>query len=300
MALTGNWRLGLALAATTATLWGLLPIALKGLLNAVDPYTVTFFRFFFSALALLPWVLLRGELPGRAQLKPRNTLLLLFASVFLCANYIGYQLGLNRITPEAAQVTIQAAPMLLLLAGIWLFDEPFTLRQWLSAALFVAGLGLFFHHRLFEVFSDVSHYGTGIWIILLAAALWTGYAILQKMMVGQFSAQFSMLVFCSIGSMVFAVPADFSTLAALNSQQWLLLIFAGANTLIAYGAFAEALNHTEASRVSAILTLTPLITVSVVHLFPFPGVVVESLDELSLVGALMVVLGSMGAALLRR
>ena len=54
MAITGNWRLGLLLAATTATLWGLLPIALKGLLNAVDPYTVTFVRFFFSAALLLP------------------------------------------------------------------------------------------------------------------------------------------------------------------------------------------------------------------------------------------------------
>jgi len=300
MALTGNWRLGLGLAATTATLWGLLPIALKGLLNAVDPYTVTFFRFFFSAIALLPWVLLRGELPSRTQLKPRNSRLLLFAALFLCANYIGYQLGLDRITPEAAQVTIQTAPMLLLLAGIWLFDEPFTLRQWLSAGLFIAGLGLFFHHRLAEVFRDVSHYGTGIWIILLAAALWAGYAILQKMMVGEFSAQFSMLIFCTIGSLVFAIPADFSSLAALNRQQWALLIFAGANTLIAYGAFAEALNHTEASRVSAILTLTPLVTVSIVHLIPFPGVVVESLNGLSLIGAVMVVLGSMGAALLRR
>jgi len=107
-------------------------------------------------------------------------------------------------------------------------------------------------------------------------------------------------VFCSAGTLVFAIPADFSALGALNGRQWALLVFAGANTLVAYGAFAEALNHVEASRVSAVLTLTPLVTVSVVHLLPLPGVVVEPLSWLSLAGALLVVLGSMGAALLRR
>jgi len=117
MAITGNWRLGLLLAATTATLWGLLPIALKGLLNAVDPYTVTFVRFFFSAALLLPWVLLRRELPAKAQLSRANLRFLAAGAALLCINYIAYQLGLDRITPEAAQITIQTAPLLLLLAG---------------------------------------------------------------------------------------------------------------------------------------------------------------------------------------
>lgn len=300
MAITGNWRLGLLLAATTATLWGLLPIALKGLLNAVDLYTVTFVRFFFSAALLLPWVLLRRELPAKAQLSRANLRFLAAGAALLCINYIAYQLGLDRITPEAAQITIQTAPLLLLLAGVWLFNEPFSARRWACVALFIVGMGLFFHHRLGELFNSASRYGVGIWIILFAALTWAGYGIFQKKVAGQFSAQFSMLVFCSTGAAVFAVPADFASLAALNGHQWALLLFAGANTLVAYGAFAEALNHLEASRVSAILTLTPLVTVTVVHLLPLPGVVVEPLTWLSLGGALMVVAGSMGAALLRR
>ena len=57
-------------------------------------------------------------------------------------------------------------------------------------------------------------------------------------------------------------------LPQLSNLQWALLAFCGVNTLIAYGSFAEAMAHIEASKVSAILALTPLITVTTVHLIP--------------------------------
>jgi len=67
--------------------------------------------------------------------------------------------------------------------------------------------------------------------------------------------------------------------------------------LIAYGSFAEAMVHIEASKVSTILALTPLITFAVVHLFPISGLAVEPLTTLSIGGAILVVAGSMVTAL---
>ncbi|MCH9697352.1 MAG: EamA family transporter, partial [Gammaproteobacteria bacterium] len=50
---SGHWKLGFILALSTALLWGLLPIALKKLLLQMDAFTVTWYRFFASAVCLL-------------------------------------------------------------------------------------------------------------------------------------------------------------------------------------------------------------------------------------------------------
>jgi drug/metabolite transporter (DMT)-like permease len=79
-----------------------------------------------------------------------------------------------------------------------------------------------------------------------------------------------------------------------------MLLFCCANTLIGYGAFAEALEHWEISRVSAVLSLAPLITLTGMWLveYLFPGVVEpEGLNTLSILGALLVVAGSALSAL---
>jgi len=55
--------------------------------------------------------------------------------------------------------------------------------------------------------------------------------------------------------------------------------------------------HIEASKVSTILALTPLITVATVHTIPFSGLAVEPLGLLTISGAIFVVIGSMVTAL---
>jgi len=109
-----------------------------------------------------------------------------------------------------------------------------------------------------------------------------------------------MLVFYWIGALAFLPFTDFTPLPELSSLQWGLLAFCGLNTLIAYGSFAEALVHMEASRVSAVIALTPLLTVAIVQLIPMQGIVAESLQAISLIGALMVVCGSITTAVAKK
>jgi drug/metabolite transporter (DMT)-like permease len=79
-----------------------------------------------------------------------------------------------------------------------------------------------------------------------------------------------------------------------------MLIFCGLNTLVAYGAFAESLEHWEASKISAVLALAPIITllaVDVVALL-FPNLISpEYITGLGVLGAVLVVAGSMAIAL---
>lgn len=299
---SGRWKFGLLLALTTAILWGVLPIALKGVMETLDPITTTFFRFSLAALLLTPYILLRSRHTSGLSLfsrlrSPRLLLQMLAAGLLLTANYALYILGLQRTTAEAAQIVIQAAPMLLLLSGVWLFGERLSKLQWFGCICFVTGLCVFFSPRFYDVFIAVNAYGIGVMLILIAALVWTGYAIMQKFLLQQFSSQETMVLFYWIGTLAFLPFADFTALPQLSGLQWGLLAFCGLNTLIAYGSFAEAMAHIEASKVSAVLALTPMVTVATVHLIPIPGLVVEPITLLTLCGAALVVGGSMLTAL---
>jgi len=298
---SGRWKLGFLLALTTAILWGVLPIALKAVMETLDPITTTFFRFAIAAVLLTPYILSRSR--GNSALNPRRfrskTLLLqlLLAGLLLSGNYGLYILGLDRTTAEATQLMIQLAPMLLLVSGLWVFGERFSRGQWIGFATFFSGLLMFFSPRFHDVFVAMNAYGVGMLMVFLAAILWTGYAILQKFLLREFSSQETMLVFYWIGALSFLPFTDFSSLPQLSNLQWGLLIFCGLNTLIAYGSFAEAMVHIEASKVSTILALTPLITFVLVHTIPDTGLVVEPLSLISISGAILVVIGSMVTAL---
>ena len=299
---SGRWKFGLLLALTTAILWGVLPIALKGVMETLDPITTTFFRFSLAALLLTPYILLRSRHTSGLSLfsrlrSPRLLLQMLAAGLLLTTNYALYILGLQRTTAEAAQIVIQAAPMLLLLSGVWLFSERLSKLQWFGFICFVTGLCVFFSPRFYDVFIAVNAYGIGVMLILIAALVWTGYAIMQKFLLQQFSSQETMVLFYWIGTLAFLPFADFTALPQLSGLQWGLLAFCGLNTLIAYGSFAEAMAHIEASKVSAVLALTPMVTVATVHLIPIPGLVVEPITLLTLCGAALVVGGSMLTAL---
>ena len=137
-------------------------------------------------------------------------------------------------------------------------------------------------------------------MISLAAVCWTGYAIMQKILLQEFTSQETMLAIYWLGTMLFLPFCDFSTLGQLTSTQWALLAFCGVNTIIAYGCFAEALVHIEASRVSATIAVTPLFTVGIVQFIPIAGINVEPLGFVSLLGALLVVAGSITTAVARK
>ena len=300
-ATSGRWKLGILLALSTATMWGVLPIALKGVLETLDPLTTTFFRLSLAAVLITPYLLVRRRLPNRGKLRsPRLFFQLLAAGLLLSGNYGLYIFGLERTSPEAAQVMIQIAPMLLLLAGVFLFKESFSKTQWLGFFAFASGLILFFNHHLGDIFIDLNDYGVGLLMISLAVICWTGYAVMQKILLQEFTSEETMLAIYWLGTLVFLPFCDFSTLGQLTGMQWALLAFCGLNTIIAYGSFAEALLHLEASRVSATIALTPLLTVGIVQLIPMEGITVEPLGVVSLLGAILVVSGSITTAVAKK
>lgn len=297
---SGRWRLGLALALVTAACWATLPVALKMSLAVLDPLTLTWFRFAFAAVCMLAWLGLRDRLQPYRKLRGRDWRILLLATVLLLGNYLGYLLGVQQTTPGNAQLLIQLAPLLMALGGIWLFKERYVWGQWLGLAVIVAGLSLFFREQ-WQIAAAQSRYLLGSAIVVLAAVSWAGYALIQKQLLLKLDSSHILTVIYVLSAIALWPFARPTVLLGLDGLHWVLLLFCAANTLVAYGAFAEALAHWQASRVSAILATTPLLcllAVTVAHAVWPMSIAPERVGLLGLAGALLVVAGSAMSSLL--
>ena len=297
---SGRWLYGLLLALTTALLWGILPIKLKEVLQVMDPITVTWYRLLVAGSILFIWLGAKRRLPNFAPLGRRGLGLLGLAIGGLVSNYVLYLIGLNLLTPGTTQLVIQMAPILFLLASLLVFRESFSLGQGVGMCVLLLGFGLFFNQRLDELLTSLTSYTTGVLIVLAAAFVWVFYGLAQKQLLTQWSSPQIMLVIylaCALILTPWAHPLQVLQLSPL--QAWLLLACC-LNTLVANGAFAEALAHWEASRVSATLAVTPLVTFASVALAAtlWPEhVLPEQINALGYGGALLVVLGSALVAL---
>ncbi len=297
---SGRWRLGLGLAVATALCWATLPVALKLSLEVVDAFTLTWFRFLFAALALGGFMAWRGQLGQFRGLGKVHYALLALAAIGLIGNYLGYLLGLDHTTPANAQLLIQLAPVLMAVGGVVVFKERLNAAQYVGYLAVATGLGLFFIEQRARA-PQASTYATGAWLIGAAAASWAIYALAQKQLLQRLDSQAVMLVIYVVASIVLLPLASPARLAGIDTLHWFAIVFCAVNTIAAYGAFAEALAHWEASRVSAILALTPLLTVACVSAFAafFPQLLApERIGTWGWIGAIVVVLGSTAVSLL--
>lgn len=297
---TGKWRLGLGLSLGAVLMWGLLPIALSGLLGRMDAITITWFRFAGAGVVLIFPVLRSRGLAPIAGGGWRTIGLLAVAIAGLVANYIFYVLSLKFVSPSGAQVIIQLAPMCLLLGSLVVFKERLVAVQSAGLGLLIVGLTLFFHDDLPELASGDSPLLIGFVLLLGAAVTWACYALAQKQLLKTMSSQSIMMVIYVTSAAVLLPLARPAQAVSLDPVGLGLLVFLALNTLVAYGCFSEALQHLEASRVSVVLSLTPIVTIGAVAVGSqvLPQLVGhERLSPLSLLGAGLVVAGSVLGAL---
>lgn len=307
---SGRWRLGLALSLTTAVCWATLPIALKIVLDVLDPLTLTWFRFLVATVCTAAWLGLRGQLGGYGALDRRGWMLLSLAGVMLLGNYVFYLLGVQYTSPANAQLLIQLAPLLMALGGIFVFRESFRLPQWVGLGVLLLGLGLFFRDQLAQVAQadaagtrDGSGYLFGSMLVVIAAVVWAVYALAQKQLLMKLGSMQVLLVIYAIASVALLPFAKPATLFALDGTHAALLLYCALNTVGAYGAFAEALAHWEASRVSAVLATTPLLCIAaatLVHALWPQWLAPERIGVLGWAGAGLAVGGSAAVSLLGR
>ncbi len=297
---SGRWIYGMALASITMLLWGILPIALDFVLDVMDVYTITGFRFLLAFVLLVIYLGSRRQLPQWKQLCSTSWPLLAIATVFLGFNYGFFLTGLQLTSPTNVEVIMQLAPVMFGLAALIIFRERYSRVQWAGLGVFSVGMALFFHEQLQVFWQSAGTLMLGNLLIVCAAASWAVYALAQKQLLNTLPSMSVMLMIYAGCSILYLPMGNWSILTALTWQQWGVLGFCGVNTLVAYCAFSESLEHLEASRASAVISLTPLVTIAameILNIWMPDWIAPERLTPLSLIGALLVVGGSIAIAI---
>jgi drug/metabolite transporter (DMT)-like permease len=293
---SGNWRLGLGLSIITVLLWGLIPLALGVVLQSIDVATVNAFRFLSSFILLGGYLASRQQLPTVKQLQATSPTLMLVAIGGLTCNYLFFTKGLIATSPSHAEVLIQLAHLFFGFGGLLIFKETYSRKQLLGLSILVLGLVAFFNQQLAVAATD--KYWAGSAMIAFAALTWAIYALAQKQMLQQLSSGQIMWIIYGCCGVIFGIFSHPASVLALSPLQWGMLIFAGLNTFVAYGAFAESLAHWPASRVSAVLALAPIVTlVSMAVAAPWLALHTEKITPVGIAGAVAVVVGSISIAL---
>ena len=127
------------------------------------------------------------------------------------------------------------------------------------------------------------------------AVAWSVYAILQKKLVRTYSVDSLNLVLFGLPSLLYIPFVEFRPLLELRWTWWILLLFLGANTFIAYTCLGKALKYAEANKVSIIIIVNPMITfitMGILTKLNVSWVEHERFSAITIVGAALVFIGA--------
>lgn len=284
---------GLIYAGFTALLWGFLAIALKVSLYDLSPVSVVWFRFTVAFVFL--FIILQIHDRNLIKKLKRPPWYLFLAAFFLGLNYLGFITGIHYTSPSSAQVYIQIGPVSLAIAGIVIFRERLTWQHIMGFLMLVAGFYLFYSQQV-DLKTDGKRFTLGILFVLGGGMSWALFSIFQKILVRRFNTNHLNLFIYGTCALLFLPWVEFERFSGLTLNDWLLLIFLGINTLLAYGSLAYALRYSEANKVAVIITINPIITFGAMAFLEFSAVTWIEFEEFtpwSITGALAVLAGAL-------
>ena len=289
---------GFLFALITAIAWGTLSIALKQVLANMNTQTIVWYRFITASVVLFIILWHKNKLPTTAKLGYYGWLAVI-GIVGLAGNFFLFNNALNYIEPSIAQIFIPLSSFGMLICGVFVFKEKLGVHQKIGLVLLLIGLGLFFNDRL-AIFTELNTYSTGVFISISAALVWVVYGMAQKLMLRKFSSQ-QILFMIYLGCVFVFMPfTELSQVENLTPFTFGCFVYCCLNTLFGYGAYAEALNRWEVSKVSVVITLVPLFTILFSHLAHYidpADFIAPELNTISYIGALIVVCGAVLSAI---
>lgn len=253
-----NNRKGALYALFTASLWGFMAIILKVITYEIPPVTVVWFRFAIAFLILASWTLIFRR--ADFSIFRRPPFLLILAALFLAGNYTGFIAGIKYVSPSSSQVFIQIAPVSFALSGILIFREHVNWKHIVGFILVLSGIALFYSEQLRDLSAGAEHFTLGMLLVLAGGLSWAAFATAQKALLKKIGPnQLNLFVYGSC-AMALLPLVRFSVLGGMPYANWIILVYLGLNTVLAYGSLSMAIKLTEATRVSVIITLNPIIT----------------------------------------
>lgn len=258
---------GLALAVAAAFLWGTIPLAAKASVAVASPVLIITARFLLAAALLAAVVVARGG-GLLARPNPRELGIVAFAATALVLEYLFYLEGLARTSAVVGQVVFQLNVLLTLVLGALVFGERITPAKASGALVALAGVALVSWNG--RALTDLlgSRAFAGDMLVLVAAAFWSAYLLLQKRASAGASDPLRPLVLVFVAAALVTIPATpWEEATRLPASATLAILWMAVATAGAYTCFVLALRTIEVGRAAVINTLGPVATLALVAVF---------------------------------
>ena len=237
---------------------GSAPAAIRAALHGYAPGQLAFFRFSIGSLVLAGYACAYGlRLPDRRDLP----VIILAGAVGVTVYNTILNYGLITVPAGTASFLIASTPVWTSLLAIFALGERLTFFGWLGILVSLFGIGLIASQR-----GGGLHFSPGALIIVGAAILYGLYMVLQKKILGQYRAlEFTCYSFW-VGTLLMAFFAHglLHTIVSVPSSTTLAVVYLGIfPAAVANFAWAYAMTHTPAARLSSFMYLMPVVAVAI-------------------------------------
>ncbi len=260
MTVSPHWNSSSWLAWYFVIVWGSGYLATKVGLQYAPPFTFLTLRFAFGLLLVIPiaWVVKPRWPESLSQWLHIAAAGLLMHAINLGGSHYAQYLGMSA---GIAALVLALQPLVTAMAAAPLMGERLNSLQWLGVALGLAGVALVVWHKIDLGAMSVGSL-VGIFIALTAMTIGTLYqrifcpaVDLRAASVVQFAATVLVLAPLAIGVEGFEFRWSWPLLAAIG----FLVVFA---SIFAVNALHTLMRRGEATRVTSLLYLTPIIAVA--------------------------------------
>lgn len=250
--------------------WGYAFVAIKSLLAELSPLQLTVLRFFFVFLAIvffMMYEIVRGKLPPRID---ASSFWKLFALGFI--GVVCYHLALNYgemfTTASVASLIVFTSPIFTAILSKLLLNEKLTVMRVTGILLALAGAALIILADSNGNAQDHRQAVFGALIVFISTVSWSIYTVYGRKIGGSlkginrlYYSLYTML-FGSLVLLFFIRPSTIKALLNLSFYNLInLFILSIFSSFFGYIIWVNALEHLEASQVSAFLYLIPVFSV---------------------------------------
>ena len=253
---------GIILIVVTALVGGAVPAIGKIALRDIPPFGFTFIRFFFAALALIPFYL-QVRNPIR-----KNLLKILGVSLFGVGNVIFFAFGVHRTGAGMTQAIYTVTPLLAAVASYFLVRERFTNRKVSGLLVGFVGAALLVILPLVDsrLGSEVTLVGN--LMILIAAVSVMLFTVLSKRLQDRYHP-IEITFFFSVLALVVSLPFSILEMRDVGSGWIRGLTLPSLLGIFYIGAVGTALYYLLTQYI--IRNATPVIASMVLYVQPFAG-----------------------------
>ena len=210
----------------------------KHLSGNINFYQIAFFRFTFSALLLVPFLLYNGV----THMKTSNIWIHILRGTLLFLGMVSWVKGLSFVHLTTTTVIGFSIPLFILILAVIILKEKVIWQRWLVTILGL--IGVFVALKVYK-----EDFNPQTLILVFAALMFALLDIVNKKFVSQ-ESMLNMLFYSAIVTAMLALPMTFIAWQNLTIDEIFLLVLLGAGANLLLYCLLKAFNLVDASAIA--------------------------------------------------